>query len=186
MFLFTTFTDEEIEFRGIVREIRPLASNIKGAVFYDTVIDVENQRDPRSGEWRLRPGMTVSVDVIRREHKDVWRVPSAALNFQLEEAYQNAAAKQRIAEWKRRPDADHWQAIWIWDKEQGAPAPLFVRLGGLRDGQPGLKDSEGNEILEWEPGKEPSPGQPPPRIIIHAPPANPPGFFDRPANIKVS
>jgi HlyD family secretion protein len=186
VFLVNTFADEEVEFRGVVREIRPLASNLKGAVYYDTVIDVDNQRDPQSGEWRLRPGMTVSVDVIRREHKDVWRVPSTALNFQLEEAYQNEAAKQRQAEWKRRADAADWHTVWIWDKDQGAPAPLFVRLGGLRDGEPGLKDSEGNEVLEWEPGREPSPGQPPPRIIIQAPPANPPGFFDRPANIKVS
>jgi multidrug efflux pump subunit AcrA (membrane-fusion protein) len=186
VFMITTFADEEVEFRGIVKEIRPLASNIKGAVFYDTVINVVNQRDPQSGEWQLRPGMTVSVDVIRREHKDVWRVPSAALNFQLEAGYQNAAAQARLEEWKKRPDAGDWHPLWVWDKGQGAPAPLFVRLGGLKNGEPGLKDSEGNEVLEWEPGREPTSADPPPRIIIQAPPARAPGFFDRPANIKVS
>jgi macrolide-specific efflux system membrane fusion protein len=186
VFLITTFADEDVEFRGVVKEIRPLANNIKGAVFYDTVIDVENQKDPQSQEWRLRPGMTVSVDVIRREHKDVWRVPAAAVNFRLEEAYRNSAAKARLAQWQQRTDADQWHTLWIWDRAQEAPAPVFVRLGGLRGGEPGLKDSEGNEVLEWEPGREPSPGDPAPSIIIQAPPARPPGFFDRPANIKVS
>lgn len=186
VFKITTFADEEVEFRGKVKEVRPLATNVKGSVFYATVIDVANQRDAQSGEWRLRPGMTVSVDVIRREQKEAWSVPSAAMNFQLDAAYRNAAAQKRLETWQQRPDAADWQALWVWDKEQQAPAPLFVRIGGLKNGAPGLKDETGNEILEWEPGREPSPGDSPPRIIIQTPPARQPGFFDRPANIKVS
>ena len=42
--------------------------------------------------------------------------------------------------------------------------------------------SEGNEVIEWEPGKEPTR---PLRVIIKAPPARPPGFFDQPANVKI-
>jgi multidrug efflux pump subunit AcrA (membrane-fusion protein) len=188
VFLITTFADEEVEFRGVVKEIRPLAhaNQLKGGVFYDTIIDVENQKDPQSQEWRLRPGMTLSVDVIRREHKDVWRVPANALNFRLEDAYLSGAAKARLEQWQQRAGAEQWHALWMWDRAQEAPVPVFVRLGGLRDGEPGLKDEIGNEVLEWEPGREPSPGDPVPNIIIQAPPARPPGFFDRPANIKVS
>ncbi len=37
--------------------------------------------------------MTVSVDIIRYEHKNVWKVPSAALNFTLEDAYLTDAAR---------------------------------------------------------------------------------------------
>ncbi len=180
LFGVTTFADEEIEFKGVVKEVRPLASNLKGGVYYTTVIHVANQRDPITGEWLLRPGMTASVDVVRREHKNVWKVPSAALNFRLDEAYQDDEARARLAEWKQRPDAGEWQVLWTWD---GKPRPLFVRIGGLKNGEPGLKDSEGNEVLEWEPGQEP---QSPPRVIIGAPPAHAPGFFDQPANIKVS
>jgi len=63
----------------------------------------------------------------------------------------------------------------------------------LADGKPAdgkrvrtmkFKDSEGNEVLEWEAGKEPSGS--PPRVIIGAPPAQAPGLFDQPAPIKVS
>jgi HlyD family secretion protein len=186
VFTLSGFGDEDIEFQGTVKEIRPLAVNVKGAVYYDAVIEVGNRKDPRTGEWRLRPGMTASVDIIRREHKNVWRVPSAALNFQLEEAYQSDAARARLAELKKRPDHGQWQTLWTWDASQRKPAPLFVRTGGLKNGETGLKDSEGNEILEWESGTEPAANQPPPRVIIAAPPARAPGFFDQPANIKVS
>jgi HlyD family secretion protein len=185
VFTLSGFGDEDIEFTGTVKEIRPLAVNVKGAVYYDAVIEVANRKDARTGEWRLRPGMTASVDIIRREHKNVWRVPSAALNFQLDEAYQSDAVRARVAEWKKRPDHGQWQTLWTWDPSQRKPAPLFVRTGGLKDGDTGLKDNEGNEILEWESGKEPA-NQSPPRVIMAAPPARAPGFFDQPANIKVS
>ncbi|MCS7045257.1 MAG: efflux RND transporter periplasmic adaptor subunit [Gemmataceae bacterium] len=185
LFAVTSYADEEAHFHGVVREIRPQANNIKGAVYYDTVIDVCNRRDPHSGEWQLRPGMNVSVDIIRTEHRDVWRVPTAALNFQLEEAYQTPAVKARLAEFARRPDRADWHPLWIWDAGRNGPWPLFIRISGLKNGEPGLKDGEGNEILEWEAGGEPNAALPP-RVIISAPPARRPGFFDRPANIKVS
>jgi HlyD family secretion protein len=185
-FTVTAFTEDDIEFRGIVKEIRPMALSAQGAVYYDTVIEVANQKDSVSGEWRLRSGMTASVDIIRREHKNVWKVPTVALNFEMDEEYLGEAARQHIAQWKQRPDAKHWQTLWTWDSPQGKPWPVFVRLGGLNDkGEPGLKDSEFNEILEWEPGAEPRPEETP-RIIIHAPPARSPGLFDQPVNIKVS
>jgi HlyD family secretion protein len=186
VFAVKSYGDEDLEFRGSVKEIRPLAINVKGAVYYDAVIDVANQRDPGTGEWRLKPGMTASVDVIRVEHKNVWRVPSAALGFRLDEAFQSDAARARIADWEKRPDHGHWQTLWTWDSAEHRPWPVFVRIGGLKNGEAGLKDSEGNEILEWEPGKEPANPQAKVRVITDAPRARAPGFFDQPSSIKVS
>jgi HlyD family secretion protein len=183
LFNVTGFDDEELEFRAVVKEVKPVGSNLKGGVYYATVLELANRRDSSTGEWLLRPGMTASVDIIRREHKDVWKVPSAALNFTLDEAYQSAAERRRVADWKRRPDAADWHVLWTWDATAHEARPLFARVGGLKDGEPGLKDSEGNEVLEWD--QEPS-RQAPPRLIIGAPPAQAPGFFDQPANIKVS
>jgi macrolide-specific efflux system membrane fusion protein len=183
LFTIGSFSDEDVEFRGVVREIRPLANNVKGAVFYDTVVELKNKKDPASGEWRLRPGMTVSIDIVRREHKDVWRIPSQALNFKMDEAYFSAAIQARLDEWKRRPDAEQWITLWTWNETKRSIWPLFVRiLGTNAAGEPGLKDSEGNEALEWE-GEAP---RQPPRLIINAPPAKAPGMFDQPANFKVS
>lgn len=185
-FTVTAFSDENVEFRGKVKEIRPVPANVKGAIFYDTVIDVDNQRDPDTKEWRLRPGMTAAIDLVRRQHDSVWKMPSAALNFQMEEAYQSAAAKAHVVEFKQRPDQDQWRPIWIWDEEKSQPWPVFVRVGGQdKRGEPGIKDGGFNEVLEWEAGRAPT-GNEPLRVIIAAPPAQAPGFFDRPANIKVS
>lgn len=186
-FTVTAFSDEDVEFRGKVREIWPLPTTVKGAVFYDTIIDVVNQKDPHTGEWRLRPGMTAAVDIMRREHTEAWKVPSSALNFQLHENYQSDAIRQRLAEWRDRTDASLWRPLWVWDPKEGGPWPVFVRVGGLNAaGDPGLKDAEFNEILEWEPGREPDPRAPLPRVIINAPPVRTGGFLDRPANIKIS
>lgn len=185
-FMVSAFSDESVEFRGKVKEIRPVPANVKGAIFYDTVIDVDNHKDPETAEWRLRPGMTASIDIVRRQHDNIWKMPTAALNFQMEEAYQSPEARARLAEWQQRPDQNTWRPVWIWDTERAAPWPVFIRIGGVdKNGEPGLKDSGFNEVLEWEPGREPAPDQVL-RAIIAAPPAQSPGFFDRPANIKVS
>jgi HlyD family secretion protein len=175
----------ETKFRGTVRQIRPLPSNVKGAIFYATVIEVENRKDPGTGEWMLRPGMTAAVDLVAREKKAVWKVPTAALNFSLEEAYQTAEVKARLEQWRQRSDWEDWRPVWIWDAGRKTPWPVLVRIAGGKDDQPGLKDLTYNEVLEWEPGAQPS-GEVGPRVIINAPPARRPGLFDQPANIKLS
>ena len=181
LFKITNYNDEDTDFEGTVEEIRPLATNIKGAVTYTAVIKVKNRKEATTREWQLRPGMTTPIDIVRYEHKNAWRVPSAALNFTLEEAYQSEAARARVAEWKKRPDVKDWHPLWIWDDSVRQPQPVFVRIGAKK-GEVGLKDAEGNEILEWEPGREPTG---PLRIIIDAPKSRPPGFFDQPANVKI-
>jgi HlyD family secretion protein len=186
VFTVSAYWEPDIRFRGVVKDIRPVPINVKGAVFYDTVIEALNERDPDTNEWRLRPGMTAAVDVIRREHRQCWKVPTAALNFQLDPAYQSDAAKARLAEWQGRKDAAHWKPIWVWDEQRAAPWPIFVRIGGLRDGEPGIRDGEFNEVLEWEPGRAPAGPREAPRVITDAPPATAPGILDQPSKLKVS
>jgi HlyD family secretion protein len=181
IFKIPDYDDEDSEFAGEITRIRPQSTIVKGAVYYDAVIQVKNRKDPKTNEWQLRPGMTASIDIIRLEHKNVWRVPSGALNFTLEEAYQSEAARARVAEWKKRSDATDWRTLWIWDASTHLPSPIFVRIGASK-GEIALKDSEGNEILEWEPGKEPTG---PLRVITDVPPVRPPGFFDKPAPVKL-
>ena len=189
-FTVQAYTDEDIAFEGVVREIRPMAVNTKGAVYFDAVIDVANKKDPNSNEWRLRPGMTASVDIIRREHKNVWRIPTTALNFQLDEAYWSQAAAEHIRDFRKQRadahDAGDWQPVWTWDNGRGLAWPVFIRVGGVNEKrEPGLKEGEFNEILEWEPGYTAKPSEPI-RIIIGAPLVSPPGIFDKPWSIKIS
>jgi HlyD family secretion protein len=180
LFKIANYSDEDIEFVGTVARKRWQANSVKGAVYYDTVIDVKNRKDPTTKEWLLRPGMTVSVDMVRLERKNVWRVPAAATNFKLEEAYQSDAVKAQVAKWKQRPD--DWFPIWTWDAARGEPTPVFVRINGTKKDEFALKDAEGIEVLEWEPKTEPTG---PLRVIIGAPPARAPGLLDQPANVKL-
>jgi len=187
---FTVFAyaEDEARFRGKVVEIRPMPTSLHGAVFYDVVIDVANARDPRTKEWMLRPGMTASVDIVLREHTDVWKIPTEALSFQLEEPYESDAARAKLSQWQSRSDFADWKPVWILDAH-GKPWPVFLRIGGRNaQGETGIKDGQYNEVLEWDPELEPKPqaGVPStyPQVITNAPPARKKGLFDQP-NVKL-
>jgi hypothetical protein len=186
--LFTTnsYEDLDLTFEGTIREIIPVPTNVKGAVYYNAIIDVGNKKNQATNEWRLLPGMTTSVDVVIRQQPDAWKVPMSALSFRMEEDYQSPAAQERLAEWQKRPDAKDWRPVWVWQSDHGRAWPIFLRLSDSDNGLRGIQDGEYHEVLEWEPGTEPVPGTPDPKVIIGAPPIRQPGLLDRPANIKLS
>lgn len=185
-FSISSFDDPDLKFDGTVREILPVPSNVKGAVYYNAVIDVANQKNASTNEWWLRPGMTTAVDVVVQQRKGVWKVPMTALNFQLEEAYQTTAAAERLAEFNQRPNAKDWRPVWTWQADAGRAWPVFVRLSDSAKGMKGLHDGEYHEVLEWEAGATPNPAAPGLRIIVGAPPAKAPGLLERRANFKLS
>jgi HlyD family secretion protein len=182
------YSEGDVRFHGKVVEIRPMPASLHGAVFYDTLIDVPNERDKSTKEWKLRPGMTAAVDIILREHPKVWKVPSAAINFQLDEHYQSEAARAKLARWHTKADQDDWKPVWILDST-GKPWPIFVRVGGKNQaGETAIGDGQFNEVLEWDSELNPKPApQTPatyPRVITGAPPPGKKGLFDRP-NVRV-
>jgi hypothetical protein len=113
-------------------------------------------------------------------------VPNAALDFQLEEAYQSPEAKAKLTTWERRPDRDDWKFVWVLKDQK--PWPVFVRVGGKGTaGETGIRDNQFTEALEWEPDFRPSANVAAdyPQVIIGAPPAKPPSIFDKPT-LKLS
>lgn len=184
------YSDSDIPvFKGTVRQIGQMPTNVQGAVFYDVVLDTHNRRDPRTQEWMLRLGMTATVDVIHNEHPETWKMPMAALNFQLDEHYQSDAAKAKIKSWEGRPGADQWQHVWVLKDKK--PWPIFVRTGGRNaQGEAGISDGKFKEVLEWDSELQPPPeAKDPhtfPRVIISAPAYQKPGLFDRPTSLKLS
>ena len=91
-------------FEGESRRFAPSPATSKGAVYYDTVIEVENRRDPTTGEWQLRPGMTTAIGHRPpRAQGRLRAMPGPPYNFTLEEAYQNEAARARVTAWKSTP-----------------------------------------------------------------------------------
>jgi RND family efflux transporter MFP subunit len=164
------------------------------AVFYDTVITVRNRKDPQTGEWMLRPGMSASTEIIVRKHEAVWKLPTQALDFQLDEHYQSPEAKAQLADWPERHGASNdWKPVWIMKDKK--PWPIFVRTGGTYKedpykGETGIRNSQYVEVLEWDPELTPRPDpQAPatyPQLIIGEPPVKKPGLFDQPSRFKLS
>ncbi len=168
-FTVSTYGDD-VMFTGKVADLRLLPTNDHGAIFYRVVIDVANRKDPATGDWQLRPGMTASVDVVARRHDDVWKVPVAAANFRMPEEYQSQAARDKIKQWQARPDADLWRAVWVESAGRGA-WPEFVRLIAKPGEEAAIHDSQFEQVLEWDPDVRPAPDpKNPPQFIIGAPP----------------
>ncbi len=191
-FTIYAYTDANDAFDGTVEEIRPMSTNVQGAVFYTVVIGAANRKVPSSGakgdgEWMLRPGMTGTVDIQRRRHENAVKMPNAALNFQLDEHYQSPEAKAKIREWDNRKDRNQWKYIWVLRDKK--PWPVFIRTGGTNaQGETGIKDGQYTEVLQWDP-EEPKvdlgSGATLPEVIIAAPPVTKPGLFNQ-APIKFS
>ena len=168
--------DDGPAFSGIVEEVRLSPGNERGAVFYTAVVGVRNERDAATHEWRLRPGMTANVDILLRVHEAVWKMPAAALTFQLDPAAQSDAARARLAHWQEVNNHEQWRPIWVLGADR-KPSPLFVRTGGRNpQGETGVQTAEYSEVLEWDPDMPaPTAGEEAsyPRVVIAAPPAKP-------------
>jgi HlyD family secretion protein len=170
-FTVSAYSDSENQFTGVVGEIHWLPANQHGAVFYEVVIDADNQRDPASGEWMLKPGMTASVDLITRKREHVWKMPAAALNLQLDDSQTGREAKTRLEVGREKYHADRWKPVWTLGSDQ-KPWPLFVRVAGT-NGNDSVGDDQFEQVLEWEAELFPKPDlRAPvnlPWVIIRAP-----------------
>jgi HlyD family secretion protein len=173
----------EVAFKGSVEEVRLVPTSEHGAVFYVVIVDARNTRDPVSSEWRLRPGLTASVDFVRRVHDRVWKVPAAALAFQPDASSLSDEARARLGE---LPGAN-WKTVWVVGADE-RPWPVFVRTGGVNAaGESGIQDAQSAEVLEWDSTFRPAPDAKDPTtlpcLIIAAPAAKKSSIFNAP-NIK--
>jgi HlyD family secretion protein len=175
---------DDIEFTGRVADTRLLPTTEQGAIFYKSIIEVANIRDPVTNEWQLRPGMTASVDIVIRKHERVWKLPVAALNVEIPEGYLTAEARERLAAWQSGPDREEWKPVWLL-RENGKPWPIRVRTGGWgRHGEPGIREVQHCEVLDWDedltPVPDPAVPETYPRVIVGVPVTNPGSFFSLP------
>src|SRR5262249_3845966 len=99
------YSDSDVRFRGKVTDVRPLPAGERGAVFYKVLIETASERDPGTGRWRLTPGLTANVDIVRRRHARAWKVPAMALSFQPDEASISGPAREKLRQWPSVKDA---------------------------------------------------------------------------------
>jgi hypothetical protein len=181
---------EEPPFEGEVTEINFMPVNVQGATIYPAVIKVRNRHEGESdqpkegtkqakGDWVLRPGMSVNVDITREIHENTWKLPSAAATLQpLDPRLITKAAQQKLDDKQKLLKdkyPDYWIPVWTMGKDK-KPWPIFARVGGKdKNGKPGIKDNNSNsiEVLEWDPTMEVKPDDTRPgtypQLIIGAP-----------------
>jgi HlyD family secretion protein len=151
------YPDAGERFRGAVSQVSPMPTRLHGLVFYETLIAADNSRDPATGQWFLRPGMTASVTLLLRTRSATWKVPTGALEYEPAKGERTAAAVAKLARWEARPDRESWRPVWV-PGVAGRPWPVFVRVGGAGpDGRPGITDGRFTEAFEWDPDLDPKP-----------------------------
>lgn len=142
--------DDAPKFSASVEDIHLMPSHEHGAVYFEVVLDARNERDRDSGDWKLRPGLTASVDIIRRSHHAAWKVPTAALQFEPAADQQSKAAHAKLGRRDSLKEPKQWQTVWTVGAD-GKAEPIFVRTGGTGEhGETGIQDEHFTEALEWD------------------------------------
>jgi HlyD family secretion protein len=106
-------------FHGVVSQIRQAPINVQNVVTYDAVITVSNP------DLKLFPGMTANVKIITDTHRDVLKVPNAALRFRPPETAGGSKTPSRVAAAGKVASE---QTIWLLGQD-GKPRPVAVRAG---------------------------------------------------------
>ncbi len=114
----------EQKFEGKISQIRLNSQTVDGVVTYEAVVDVNNTA------LLLKPGMTVSADIITSHLKGRTVIPNAALRFtpQLGEK-----ETKTIFNHRQRDDAATTTQKHIWVLESGTPRQIEVKTG-MSDG----------------------------------------------------
>ncbi len=169
-------------FTGKVEDVRLVPISDHGAVYYKVLIDVRNERNPETGDWHLRPGLTANVAIVRRAHETAWKVPGSALTYQ-PEGTPTAAAQAKLQRWQEKPDRALWRPVWAVGADH-KPWPVFVRVDSRPGEQPGVQETLATEVLEWDPELTPAPNPNEsatfPRVIMGTVTSKSGGWFSAP------
>ncbi len=103
-------------FQGRVAEVRFGATTTAGVVTYPAVIAVANP------DLKLRPGMTATVNVVSAEHRNVLRVPNAALRYR-------PAGRGGDAGVRRQVETDREGRGRVFVLREGRPSRVPVEVG---------------------------------------------------------
>jgi HlyD family secretion protein len=120
-------------FPAVITLVRYVPQTVDGVVTYETLLAVDNS------DLLLRPGMTVTAEILIKEHTDVLRVPNAALRFAppASSAESATAASGTLVGrllWRppavqKRDPSKATQGARVWTLRDGVPAPLSIETG---------------------------------------------------------
>jgi HlyD family secretion protein len=101
-------------FRGVVTSIRKAPINVQNVITYDAVIGVSNE------DLTLFPGMTANVKILVNQHKNVLRIPNAALRYH--------PANETGGSRTGGKDTASEKAVWVLDARQ-TPQLVVITTG---------------------------------------------------------
>lgn len=146
--IFSVDAYPDTKFRGEVVQIRNAPTNDRTAVYYDTVLTIENQKDPNSNEWMIKPRSTISADIQVRHATNVLLVPNSALLYapsNLSDANSGIAALPELSEGE--------SVVWCLAPDN-KPVPRVIKTGitdGFRTEVIGGDLKEGDAVITGEP-----------------------------------
>ena len=148
---FTVDAYPEVQFKGIVRQVRNAPIIAQNVVTYVAVIDVDNR------DMRLKPGMTANVNIETARRDNVLKIPAAALRFKPKDTDDAKKAQPAGSGRKEKPAAGKQpgrkpgsgQQVYVLSQEK-KPVPVPIRTGISGDGQVEVVDGglkEGDEVV---------------------------------------
>ncbi len=121
--VFTVDAYPEMQFRGVVAQVRNAPIITQNVVTYDVVITVENR------DLKLKPGMTANVNIEVMRKDEALKLPSAALRFKPKAAGEEA--KPPAVAGQRKISRPAGQQVYIL--KEGKPVPVPVKTGSTDD-----------------------------------------------------
>lgn len=128
------YSEGDARFKGSVMQVKPMPTSVQGAVYYTVVIEAKNERNPEAvskaaPQWKLLPGMTATIDIIRRKHAPVWKMPTAALSFQMPEQFISQRQKLSWSSSERCPSRSSGSLFGCWMRHTSRCRCSFESLG---------------------------------------------------------
>lgn len=117
--VFTVDAYPEMQFRGVVTQVRIAPIVTQNVVTYDVVITVENR------DLRLKPGMTANVNIEVMRKGSVLKIPSAALRFK--PVANGEGTERKTAMERRGKNGTSGQKVFVL--KDGRPVPIPVQSG---------------------------------------------------------
>jgi HlyD family secretion protein len=130
----------EMQFRGVVSQVRIAPIVTQNVVTYDVVITVDNK------DLRLKPGMTANVSIEVQRKNDVLKIPGAALRFK--PVADDEETERPTSAVRRNTAGRPGQKVFVL--RDGKPVPIPVRTGTSDDSHVELVGGElqkGQEII---------------------------------------
>lgn len=107
-------------FKGAIKQVRMNSQIVDGVVTYEALVEVDNS------DLLLRPGMTVSADIITKMIKNATLVPNAALRFIMPEVDEKSSLFTKDV---KKTDSDVIKGTTLWVLQNNKAVQVSVTTG---------------------------------------------------------